>query len=527
MHKKLYIILTCLCCGQLYAQIPEDALRMSWMTPSGTARQQAIGGAMGSLGGEISSIFVNPAGLGFYKNMEIVLTPGYRWTKTKGSYRESDFMTLKNANSFQLGTTGFVGGWSDKYSKWKSKAIGIAVNQTANFNKDVFYSGSNDYSSWTENPTNEFFNYYTLHKNANPLMTDAAIVNNALGDAGVSLPTKMGLYTYLIDIDSSTGQKRIVSRAEEVGLLDQSNHIRTRGGVTEIALAFAANMDDKLYIGGTFGVPIVNYKSESTFTERDATGGTANKFNYFSYQENYESKGVGINAKLGMIFKPKDYVRLGLAIHTPTLYGLTDTYSSKMVTDVENRFAPATGLDSVNSTVFTNNAANEFNYDLSSPWKFIVSGSYVFREVEDITRQKGFITADIEYTNYTWSSFSSAEANSDDSYYKGVNSDINDAYRGTFNFRVGGELKFKTIMTRLGFAYYGNPYSDKSLKAKHMLVSGGLGYRNKGMFIDLTYVQQLNKDVNFPYRLTPPRQNTFAELKENGGNLMLTVGFKI
>ena len=71
------------------------------MTPSGTARQQAIGGAMGSLGGEISSIFVNPAGLGFYKNMEIVLTPGYRWTKTKGSYRESDFMTLKNANSFQ------------------------------------------------------------------------------------------------------------------------------------------------------------------------------------------------------------------------------------------------------------------------------------------------------------------------------------------------------------------------------------------------------------------------------------------
>jgi len=82
-------------------------------------------------------------------------------------------------------------------------------------------------------------------------------------------------------------------------------------------------------------------------------------------------------------------------------------------------------------------------------------------------------------------------------------------------------------MTRLGFAYYGNPYSDKSLNAKHMLVSGGLGYRNKGMFIDLTYVQQLNKDVNFPYRLTPPRQNTFAELKENGGNLMLTVGFKI
>jgi hypothetical protein len=55
----------------------------------------------------------------------------------------------------------------------------------------------------------------------------------------------MGLYTYLIDIDSSTGQKRVISRAEEVGVVGQSNRIKTRGGITEVALGFAANMDDK------------------------------------------------------------------------------------------------------------------------------------------------------------------------------------------------------------------------------------------------------------------------------------------
>jgi hypothetical protein len=418
-------------------------------------------------------------------------------------------------------------GWSDKYSKWKSSAFSLAVNRTANFKQDIFYDGSNDYSSWTENPTNEFFNYYSAQKNSNPGLSDAAIIDNALSDQNISLPTKMGLYTYLIDIDSSTGQKRVISRAEEVGMVGQSNRIQTKGGITEVAIGFASNMDDKLYIGGSLGIPIVNYERTSLYTESDGTGNTANKFNYFSYQEDYSSSGVGINGKLGLIFKPKDYVRVGLAIHTPTLYGLKDNYSSKMVTDVENRFAPASGLDSVNSTVFTGNAPNEFKYDLVSPWKFIVSGSYVFREVEDVTRQKGFITADIEYTNYKWSSFSTAEENGDDSYYKGVNNDIDAAYKGAFNFRIGGELKFKTIMTRLGFAYYGSPYVDKELKARHMFVSGGLGYRNKGMFIDLTYVHQLNKDVNFPYRLSPPRQNTFAVLKENGGNLMLTVGFKI
>ena len=82
-------------------------------------------------------------------------------------------------------------------------------------------------------------------------------------------------------------------------------------------------------------------------------------------------------------------------------------------------------------------------------------------------------------------------------------------------------------MTRLGFSYYGDPYSSNVLKARQMFASGGLGYRNKGIFIDLTYVQQINKDVNFPYRLSPPRENTYAILKENGGSVILTVGFKI
>ena len=54
--------------GFLQAQLPEDALRMSYIHPSGTAREQAIGGAMGSLGGDITANYINPAGLGFLQN---------------------------------------------------------------------------------------------------------------------------------------------------------------------------------------------------------------------------------------------------------------------------------------------------------------------------------------------------------------------------------------------------------------------------------------------------------------------------
>ena len=45
------------------AQAPEDALRYSFYPQGGTARNMAIGGAMGSLGGDINATFVNPAGL--------------------------------------------------------------------------------------------------------------------------------------------------------------------------------------------------------------------------------------------------------------------------------------------------------------------------------------------------------------------------------------------------------------------------------------------------------------------------------
>src|SRR5690242_6771487 len=85
-----------------YAQQPEDALRHSFLTqPGGTARNQAIGGAGGSLGGEFSSLFINPAGLGFYKTGDFVLTPSYSFNKSKSDYLGSS--NTANDNNFNLG----------------------------------------------------------------------------------------------------------------------------------------------------------------------------------------------------------------------------------------------------------------------------------------------------------------------------------------------------------------------------------------------------------------------------------------
>ena len=154
-----------------------------------------------------------------------------------------------------------------------------------------------------------------------------------------------------------------------------------------------------------------------------------------------------------------------------------------------------------------------------------MSGSYVFGSIADVAQQKGFITADVEYVTHRSSRFHPADAGDDTEYYDAVNEGVKLSYKGAFNFRVGGELKFNTLMTRLGFSYYGNPYDDGELKAHKMNISGGLGYRNKGIFVDVAYVLGLNRDVNFPYRLAD-KPNTFANIKDNNGTAVLTVGFK-
>ena len=98
-------------------------------------------------------------------------------------------------------------------------------------------------------------------------------------------------------------------------------------------------------------------------------------------------------------------------------------------------------------------------------------------------------------------------------------------YQNNFNFRLGGELKFNILAARAGISYSTDPYQQDALKASRLFISGGIGYRNKGIFVDLTYVQGFTRDVNFPYRLAD-KANVYAEVKQVTGTAILTFGFK-
>lgn len=512
--KRYLLLILLFACATSYAQIPEDALRYSYFPQNGSARNLAIGGAMGSLGGDINATYVNPAGLGFYKTSEFVLSPGFSFKTNKANFRDINTQTKKNA--FGFGPTGFVFGMPDRYSKRSSSAVSLAISQTANFNSSVKYSGLNNFSSFSEQFAEEFAKSgYTIDK----------VLNTSSPFPYSSAPA---LYTYLIDTVKVGGIYQVKGAPEFI--LDAGQAIKqemtrnTKGGIYELALGFAHNDNEKWYYGGTFSLPIINYSSNTSFKENDTSSNSNNHFNNFTYQDEYTTKGLGISGKFGVIYRPKEYVRFGLAVHTPTFMGLTDTRTVTITTALENPIANFTGT----SKTFTNNVPGESKYFQNNAFRVIGSASYVFREIENVKKQRAFITADIEYVHHKGSRFSSNNEKPTDeekAYYKDLNSVVKSLYKGTFNFKAGGELKFNTIMGRLGFAYYGNPYKDVPYKASRMLLSGGLGYRNKGMFLDLTYVHTIAKDADMPYRLQD-RANTYATLKQQQGNIVATLGFK-
>lgn len=511
MRKYIFIAFS-LCSFIVAAQTPEDALRLAWFTQNGTARNMAVGGVMGSLGGDISANHINPAGIGLYKTREIVLSPGFLFNNNKFSYRGSD--TSNKKNNFGYGTSGIVLAGTSKYgnNKWTSAAFAFSINQLANYNTRIQFKGLNNTSSFSEQ--------YLEELTRDRADTNAALSNYIFGSS-------LAFRTFLVDTISGpggslAGYQSLVPISTGVNQVYDANNT---GSYNEIAIGVAGNMADKLYVGGSLTIPIIQYNRELFYSERDATNNTNNQFSFFEYKERFSSNGIGVGLKLGAIYKPQEYFRIGFAFHTPQLLSMTDRIRSSMTTNTES----LNGQLSESSDALNNGMGGKSTYNISTPWRMIGSLSYVFRETADTRKQKAFISADIEYINYRSTRYSAATENENDAtlrnYYHLINDAIKDTYKGNINLRLGGELKFNTIMVRLGTAYYGSPYQDEALKASRFIGSGGIGYRNKGIFIDLTYSHIMNKDVAFAYRLND-KPNTFADQNGNRGNLMLTLGFK-
>lgn len=510
MTRYILLLLTVFTSTCIMAQTPEDAIRTSWFTQNGSARVMAIGGVMGSLGGDISANHINPAGLGLYKTKELVLTPNFSMNNNRFNYRTKDSVVQKDVLSY--GIAGLVLGYGSRHKhQVTSSAFAISISQLANYNNTTQFKGFNNQSSFSEQYLEEL-----TYDGAD---TTAALNNYIFGSS-------LAYRTYLVDtLLNATGQfagyKSLVPLSTGV---NQEYFATQRGGYHEIAIGGAANFKDKWYLGGSLTIPIVSFRREVEFKETDATNNPNNEFAFMHYKESFESNGVGIGAKLGAIYKPAEFWRLGLAIHTPQFISFKDRIRSEMTTNTESY----AGTITETSNNLNSNNPGLREYTLTTPMRIIASGSYVFREVSNTKKQRAFISADIEYVNYRGARYSKYDDQGEAiaGYYDEVNKAIKNYYKGNFNFKLGGELKFDPIMVRAGIAYYGSPYASADLKANRFVTSFGLGYRSHGMFFDVTLSRASINDVAFAYRLVD-KPNTFATHSGSLTNIVATLGFKL
>ncbi|MCX6208523.1 MAG: outer membrane protein transport protein [Bacteroidetes bacterium] len=508
--KYLLLITLTFFCSYAFSQTPEEGLRTAWFTQNGTARTNAVGGAIGSLGGDLTAANINPAGLGMYKTSEFVLSLGA--LKNNNSFDFRGTTSNNDKGIFRYGPMGFViGSPTSSNKKSGSIAFSLSVNQLASYNNRLTFSGYNNYSSFSE----QFIEELT-RDNAD---TNAALSNYIFGST-------LAFRTYLVDTLNDAagkfvGYKSLVPITSGV---NQYCDAITKGGYHEIAIGVAGSERNKWYYGGSLIIPLVSYQRILDYSEYDATNNTNNKFGYFKFNETLKSFGVGLGLKLGTIYRPNENVRLGLAFHTPQFIGFKDRIRASMTTNTEN----LKGTLSETSNALNDNNPGERSYTITTPYRAIASASYFFSNSENVKQQRGFISTDVEFVNYRGVRFSKTNeyGESVKGYYKTLNNTIKEIYKGNINVKVGGEIKFYPIAVRLGAAYYGSPYQDETIKADRFVLTGGLGYRAKGMFIDLSFSQAVVNEVQFPYRLNDVA-NTYAVQTGNTQTVMMTVGFKL
>ncbi len=484
------------------AQTEADALRFSMVSPQGTARSMGFGGALGSIGGDFSSLTVNPAGIGVYRSSELTFTPSLKLNKTNSTYTgtaSEDNSTRFTINNLGVVFTNAAKGKRYKKSKWKSTSFGIGFNRIADFSSNHVYSGTNNTSSASE-----------------VFLIDAINYPGDLGEP--STFAGLGYQSYLID--DANNQLTTVPNYNTG--LNQQRSVEQKGGITDVNFSFGGNYEEKLLLGATISIPSLRYLSTINMREEDASGNPDNNFNSFEYQESLKTTGTGINLKLGFLYNITKNIRAGAAIHTPTYFGLTDIQNRFVVSNTENFKAdlgdnsgPITRIDA---------PENEYQYSLITPWRGVISAA-------GIIGKHGFVTVDYEYVAYNSARFSFDDV--DALYEKEVNNGIKNMYKGASNLRIGGEARIDILMLRVGFGYYGNPYKNASMGSETMTYSAGLGFRFDNVALDLGFVHTATEANEQPYTLVYPASTGFgtinvpnAQIKKSFNNVALTVGLR-
>jgi hypothetical protein len=130
------------------------------------------------------------------------------------------------------------------------------------------------------------------------------------------------------------------------------------------------------------------------------------------------------------------------------------------------------------------------DYALSTPLK--LSGGIAFLS------KFGFVTGDIEWSNFRQARYSSTDSGID---FSVDNDEIKaTARKSTLTYRIGAEGRFKIFRVRAGYSSQGRTFSnDVNFDNRIRSISGGVGIRKSNFSVDFALVRSSTNSFYNPY----------------------------
>lgn len=497
MNKKLGLFLLGIAIALFNVQVksqdlPTLGLMFSQTNPAGSARILGLGGAQISLGGDLSSAQSNPAGLGMFNRSSFGFSTGLSFINANSNYYGTSTSDLKlNANIPNFG----VVLQKDGENKIRSHVFGLSYNRTADYQSRFEYEGRNAQSSMLD-----YFIQQADGTYESDFLDEYSGAYNSLEglavQTGVILPTSY--------FDPNNGVDYLYD-SDILGNPYQTERVTTRGARYQFNIAYGMNYNDVLYLGANIGIASVDYRRDVAYSESDfsyvpvdANDTYENPLNSFRLEEDLKISGGGVNTTLGLMYRPLDFLQIGVAYTSPTYMELEEEFDRSMSVDYRTFDDAYAESDIILA-----------NYSLTTPMK--LSGGMTF-----FAGKFGFISADAEMVDYSQSKFRSSDFSTTND-----NSEIRSSYEKVYNYRIGGEFRYDIFRIRGG---YGLSYNGSTDNNTTEVVSGGAGIRMKHFSFDFAWFNTLRNYDYSPYPMSTPDRTPVVNVFENVGKLVTTVG---
>ena len=545
----LMVAASALTCG-LSAQTIYDAASLTEKDLNGSARFVGMGGAMGALGGDLSTITTNPAGIGIYRSSDAAISFGLSTYGMESEYQGNDWSKSKTHGD--LNQVGIV--LSTKVGSMTTLRyvnFGLSYKRVKSFYRNMRMAGDlGDYSqtfqmaaqaegitSWGSNPyRNSEIGWLSALGYDGYLITDLV--------AGNDVSDYDDYEAYELDGEQATNiDGELVYRTPGLYRGMYSDGAATflsqeRGGIDEYDFNISANLNDRVYLGLTLGSYAVNYRKYSFY---DETYSSSEGYSLHSWSR---IKGFGFDVKMGIIFRPIETspLRVGLAVQTPVFYDLDYKTHALMQSDVlndlsvENESGVASGAigqyDIDTRGMVGGNIVRSFHF--RTPWTFNVSLGYT------VGKQLA-LGAEYEYQDYSSTHFE--DINGDDYAFDYENSTTS-MLNGVHTLRLGLEYKLSSEWSlRLGYNYRSAIFDKESYKdlpynsiqtdtdfANTKSLSNytaGLGYRGKRAYADVAYKYTRLKADFYPIDFYDGNQLVQStEEKQSRSQVVMTIGVR-